>query len=35
MLALRLTLVQEWESQADLDRYLASESCKVLLAALE
>ena len=30
-----LTLVQEWESQPDLDRYLASESCKVVLAALE
>jgi quinol monooxygenase YgiN len=30
-----LTLVEEWESQADLDRYLASDSCKLVLAALE
>ena len=30
-----LTLVQEWESQADLDRYLTSESCKLVLAAIE
>jgi quinol monooxygenase YgiN len=30
-----LTLVQEWESQRELDRYLASEACKVVLAALE
>ena len=30
-----LTLIEEWESQADLDRYLASESCKLVLAALE
>ena len=30
-----LTLVQEWEGQRDLDRYLASEACKVLLAVLE
>lgn len=30
-----LTLVQEWETQADLDHYLASESCKFVVAALE
>jgi len=33
--ACALTLLQEWESQRDLDRYLASEACKVLLAVLE
>ncbi len=30
-----LTMVQEWETQADLDHYLASESCKFVVAALE
>ena len=30
-----LTLVQEWETQRDLDRYLASDACKVVLAVLE
>jgi quinol monooxygenase YgiN len=30
-----LTLVQEWERQQDLDRYLASDACKVVLAVLE
>jgi quinol monooxygenase YgiN len=33
--ACALTLLQEWESQRDLDRYLASEACKVVLAVLE
>ena len=30
-----LMLVQEWSSQAELDRFLASDSCKVVVAALE
>ena len=30
-----LTLVQEWSSQADFDRYFASDWCKVVVAALE
>jgi quinol monooxygenase YgiN len=30
-----LTMMQEWSSQADLDRFLASDSCKVVVAALE
>ena len=33
--ACALTMLQEWESQRDLDRYLASEACKVVLAVLE
>ncbi|MEA3277769.1 MAG: antibiotic biosynthesis monooxygenase [Pseudomonadota bacterium] len=29
------TLVQEWASQAELDRHLASEACRILVAAIE
>jgi quinol monooxygenase YgiN len=29
------TLVEEWASQAQLDRYLASDACKVLVGGIE
>lgn len=29
------TLIEEWTSQSELDRYLGSDACKTLIAAME